>query len=272
MKNKREIYTVTILGILTALIVYFSTRVAPLAVLGFILVSIVFMELQTPKQKGDVQNTSFTDVESFLMMFAGELTHGLSPEKAFEKALKNCNNTGTKYLRRVKEEMHSGIQLSDSLEHTGYASQHIECRELLSMVSMVIKKDSIVAGREITQMIVRLRENRRIIEEENRIRRAMSFKVKVLVVTCSISLSIITTMLPMFSAFAQVLYWPFAPARIEHEVNWSMALIYSIASAISAYYAAKAIHVEKTYMYVALSQIFFWSTFLVAFTYLIPRF
>jgi len=265
MKDRRYSHLVYLFGTLASLIVYLISKVASLAVLAFVVISLGLMGLQNIQHKKDVGNTP-AEIESILMLFANELKQGLSPERAFERASKNYSYSGEGYLRKIKEKIHSGVPLSDALklEH----EPQVGYRELLLLVSTIIEKDSMKAGREITQIVLRLRENRRLIEEEQRTRKAMSFKVNVLAVTCSISLSIITAMLPIFSIFTQMLYWPFSSTPIKYEVNLPIAFILALTSAISAYYAAKAILADKPYGYVIVSQISFWLALLAASTFL----
>jgi len=252
------------------LVVYIFTNQVSLAVLVFSTIFVVFFSSRSKNANqeavfrlGDAQQ----EVESFFLIFSGELKRGNSPEMAFRNTLQTYNGPLRQVFLETFLSTLSGSSVSLVLNRLQRKLSFKGCKEFLFMVSKALRKNSQLAGENISRIILRLRENRKLDEEREYLLKALIFKVKILTIAISASLALLVSMLPLFSIFASSVSFAFYYPNFNYtiETPWLWGVTLSLCSALSAYYAALAAIAEHPRHYAILSLLVFWSVFAIMF-------
>jgi len=214
---------------------------------------------------------SMSELERFLTLLGDRLSRGICQEEAFTEAFEVYDGTLRGVLELVEGRILNGVPLEEALFELGLQSSLPEFRGVMMTTSRLIRMGSKEAGERILLIVSRLRENRRLMEERESYVRAMSFKGKVLTLGCSISVALLTVLLPAFSAMAHLTYPAWSNASIFTFGGYStLAVTLSVCCAISAYYAASVSQDDSPLTLSLLAAVSYWLVFITA-TVLLTR-
>lgn len=250
-----------VVSLLVAATVLVFTNMPYLAVLTFVTSTIAVLSLvtQLSPKKQIKEGLVVKELESFLTIFASKLKLGNSPECSYKKALQNYNGVLRTELVKLNKKIINGSQFSNTFNSITQNPSLKQCRPLIFISCKLTEMDSKKAGETIEQMVLRFRENRKLIEEREHLVRSLSFKTKVLTVACSASLAMMLAMLPLFSSLT--ILHTISGLQVTFQVHWLLAAAFSLTATVSAYYTGVASLAENPYLYSIASFLIFWLVF-----------
>jgi len=251
-----------------ASVIYILTNQLFLTTLVFSTIFVVFFSLRSKNVNRETWvrlDDAPQEVESFFLTFSAELKRGNSPETAFRNTLQTYNGPLRQVFLETFSNTLSGSSLSLVLNHLQRKLSFKGCKEFLFMISKALRKNSQLAGENISKIILRLRENRKLDEEREHLLKALIFKVKILTIAISASLALLVSMLPLFSIFTSSVSFAFYYHNFNYttETSWLWGVTLSLCSALSAYYAALAAIADHPHHYAILSLLVFWGVFTI---------
>ncbi|MEM3088150.1 MAG: hypothetical protein QXP20_03450, partial [Candidatus Bathyarchaeia archaeon] len=252
---------------IAALVVYILTSHIFLAILTFATISVMFSSLRSKtanrEAKGQLKDAR-QEMESFFLTFSAELKRGNSPEMAFRNTLQTYNGPLRQVFLRTFSNTFSGLPLAVVLNRLQHKVGFKGCKEFLFMISKTLRKNSQLAGENISKVVLRLREDRKLDEEREHLLKALLFKVKILTIAISASLALLVSMLPLFLIFTSPISFVFYHhPNYATETSWLLGITLSLCSALSAYYAALAAIADHPRHYAILSLLVFWAVFTI---------
>jgi len=252
---------------IAVLVVYILTNHVFLAILTFATISVMLSSLRSKtanRDRGQLKDAR-QEVESFFLTFSAELKRGNSPEMAFRNALQTYNGPLRQVFLETFSNTLSGLPLALVLNRLQRKVSFKGCKEFLFIISKTLRKNSQLAGEDISKIVLRLREDRKLDEEREHLLKALLFKVKILTIAISASLALLVSMLPLFSIFTSPISFVFYYHNLNYatETSWLLGIALSLCSALSAYYAALAAVADHPRHYAILSLLIFWGVFTI---------
>lgn len=202
-------------------------------------------------------------VEPILYNLSKGLREGLSPERAFQLYARP-ESEGSQIACQMGRATENGQPLPDVLDLlTAQVSSEGE-RRILSSISDALTENPRRAGQTLFRSMERIQRNRELRAERTLKIRSLLFRVKVLSVTCSTTLALIVALLPVLSWINITRDWPQTATVVTQGSSWIAAIVLSLTSGISSYYAASVALAKRPFLYAVSSLTIFWIVFLTA--------
>jgi len=226
------------------------------------LISFVFVKSLFAKPRSqEVDNKSRATIEPVLYQLSRELREGLSPEGALD--MSSCHEAGSPQIsRQMRRGIENGQPLSEVFRSLAAKIGSEGERRILSFMSDALNKDSKKAGQTLLRSLERMQRNRELMTERTVKIRSLLFRVKVLSVTCSMTLALIVALLPVLQ-WMNISDWPRTMSPTQ-DSPWAAAIVLSLTSGISSYSAANVALARRPLSYGISSFMIFWAVFLTA--------
>jgi len=197
------------------------------------------------------------DIVTFLTIFSSELEGAKSREGALIGAVSKTQARSPEYAE-LAEQVCNGVSVERSLASVFEREKRWgEARCLIPL--QLLKKDSAYAGRILGKRVQSYQEFARLARERNEILRVLSFRTKIMIVAFSLSLSILTTMIP----FAAMLFTGLKPIEnLSSQLN-ELSVLQSFVVAVTTYMAGKSSGMRRTLATAAAAVALYWVGFSV---------
>jgi len=249
-------------GFLTGIAVFYITRTSLLvsvvaSLTSYALIESVFTKSRFQKASKKAKAT----IEPILYQLSKGLREGLSPERAFQ-LYTHPELDGSRIVCQMGRATENGQPLSDVLDFfTTQVSSEGE-RRILSSIADALNKNPKEAGQTLFRSLERIQKNRELRVERTMKIRSLLFRVKVLSVTCSTTLALIVALLPVLSWINITRDWSQTVTVATQGSSWTVAIVLSMTSGISSYYAASVALAKRPLLYAISSVTIFWIVFL----------
>jgi hypothetical protein len=251
-------------GFIVGIAVSYVTKTPVFIPLGVSLASYAFLGSVFAKPRlQKVNKKAEATVEPILYQLSNGLREGLSPERAIY--LHNHSKLGgAQFAGQIETAIENGQPLSDVfyslIEHVSSEGE----RRILSSIADTLNEDPRKAGQTLLGSLERIQRNRELRTERIMKIRSLLFRVKVLSVTCSTTLALIGALLPVLNLSNITRDWSQTAIAVTMGSSWTAAIVLSLTSGISSYYAASVALAERPVLYAVSSITIFWTIFLIA--------
>ncbi len=264
LPRKLEIAKKIGVGFLIGIAVSYVTRTPALIPIAASLVSYAFLESVFAKLKLQKANRKVeATVEPTLYRLSNGLQEGLSPERAIHLHT-HPTLERSQFACQIEMAIENGRPLSDALfsliEHVSSEGE----KRILSSITDTLDENSMKAGQTLLVSLERIQRNRELRTERVMKIRSLLFKVKALSVTCSSTLALIAVLLPVLNLTNITRDWSQTATVATMGSSWTAAIVLSLTSGVSSYYAASVALAKRPALYAISSTTIFWTIFLIA--------
>lgn len=261
-RKRIEIAKRTAAATLIGIAISYVTRTPLLMpiVASLISYAVVKSILTEPRSQG-LDNRAEDNIEPILYPLSRELREGISPESALH--LSTYPDSGSpQIISRMRRGIENGQPLSEVFGSLATRIGSEGERRALSFMSDALSKNSKKAGQTLLRSLDRIQRNRELMTERTMKVRSLLFRVKVLSVTCSITLALIVALLPILQWMNITEDWPRTAVMTMQGSPWAAAIVLSLTAGISSYSAANVALARRPLAYGISSFMIFWATFL----------
>lgn len=262
--EKKDIVRSVLIGFTSGTVISLITE-SPLlitiaaSVTSYILIKSLFMKERDQRVSQEDEST----LEPTLFQLSQGLCEGISPERAFHLCT-YPESENSQIIHRIDRAMKNGHPLSDVLNHLVSQVTSEGERRVLLFLTDSLGKDSRKAGGTLLRALERIRKNRELRDERTMTIRSLLFRVKVLSVTCTVTLALIVSLLPILNWMTINEGWLQTPVITTYSSPWTAAIVLSLTSGISSYCAADVALAERPITYAISSITIFWIVFFAA--------
>ena len=262
--EKKDIAESVLLGLIIGTTISQITRSPLLITISASIASLILIKSLFVKERDRrVTQEEESTLEPTLFQLSQGLREGISPERAFHLCT-YPESENSHIIHRIDSAMKNGQPLSEVLSKLASQVASEGERRILLFLADSLSKDSRKAGGKLLRALERIRKNRELRDERTITIRSLLFRVKVLSVTCTVTLALIVSLLPILQWMTINGDWPQTAFITKHPSPWTAAIVLSLTSGISSYCAADVALAERPIIYAISSIIIFWTVFFTA--------
>lgn len=251
--GRRSTLKVLAFSVLMASAAVFATRTPGAFPVWLAAFALLVSNLQQAKRREEPPQ----DVVTFLTILSSELERAKSREGALIGAVSKMQPRRPEYTE-LAELVCNGVPVDRSL--SSVFERDNRWREARRIIPLrLLKKDSSYAGRMLGKRVQRYQDFVRLTRERDEILRVLSFRTKIMIVAFSLSLSMLTTMIP----FAAMLFTGLKPIEnLSSQLN-ELSVLQSFVVAVTTYMAGKGSGMRRTFAAAAAAVALYWVGFSV---------
>ncbi len=203
----------------------------------------------------------FQEILIFFTFFSEGLKKGNNPETSLKTAVINYSGPIKRQLMFIVNKIFGGqYSLKEAWKFFDELTDSAQVRRLLWLVEKALTKNSQEAGKMLERAIWEIREDQQLVEERKNQLKAQSFKIKILSVTSSAILGLISSLTPLFSISSQLLQYQLIPSITTNfgiGVYWPALITLGIISIMTSYSTAKISETKHPFIYALASLLLF---------------